>query len=141
MPSAMVLAAAHDAPTVANTECNCRARALHEGVGLMACARGLNLSLNTVKRYARVPEPARLQRVPQYRPTLVDPFRDYLKRRRAEDPAVAVLRLLTEIKALGYKGSINLLYRYITQGRVEGDRPPHLPARPGRAPPDPSRTA
>jgi hypothetical protein len=27
MPSAMVLATAYDAPTVANIECNCRARA------------------------------------------------------------------------------------------------------------------
>jgi transposase len=100
---------------------------LNKGVGLMECARRLNLSLNTVKRYARVPEPARLQRVPQYRPTLVDPFREHLKRRRAEDPAVPVLQLLTEIRALGYTGSINLLYRYITQGRVEGDRPPISP--------------
>lgn len=97
---------------------------LNKGVALMECARRLNLSLNTVKRYARIPEPQRLQRVPQYRTTLVDPFREHLKRRRAEDPAVPVLQLLTEIKALGYKGSINLLYRYITQGRVEGDRPP-----------------
>lgn len=100
---------------------------LNKGVALMECARRLNLSLNTVKRYARVPEPERLQRVPQYRPTLVDPFREHLKHRRSEDPAVPVLQLLTEIKALGYKGSINLLYRYITQGRVEGDRPPISP--------------
>ncbi|WP_342768787.1 ISL3 family transposase [Allorhizocola rhizosphaerae] len=102
---------------------------LEKGVGLLECARRLNLALNTVKRYARVAEPERLQRVPQYRPTLVDPFREHLKRRRAQDPAVAVLRLFEEIKALGYKGSFNLLYRYITQGRVEGDRPPISPRR------------
>ena len=102
---------------------------LDRGVGLLECARRLNLALNTVKRYARVPEPERLQRAPQYRPTLVDPYRDHLKRRRAEDPAVAVQRLFEEIKALGYQGSFNLLYRYITQGRVEGDRPPISPRR------------
>lgn len=28
-----------------------------------------------------------------------------------------------QIKQLGYSGSLNLLYRYITQGRVESDRP------------------
>ncbi|MEV6982685.1 ISL3 family transposase [Sphaerisporangium sp. NPDC051017] len=28
-----------------------------------------------------------------------------------------------EIKELGYAGSLNLLYRYITQGRAEGERP------------------
>jgi len=35
---------------------------------------------------------------------------------------VPVLHLPQEIKALGYHGSLNLLYRYITEGRVEGDR-------------------
>jgi hypothetical protein len=33
-----------------------------------------------------------------------------------------VLKLLEEIKAMGYTGSQNLLYRYITQGRVEAER-------------------
>jgi hypothetical protein len=61
---------------------------LDQGVGLLECARRLNLALNTVKRYARVPEPERLVRAPQYRPTLVDPYRDHLRRRRAEEPAV-----------------------------------------------------
>jgi hypothetical protein len=56
-------------------------------VGLLDCARRLNLSLNTVKRYDRASEPERLQRVPKYRPTLVDPHRDYLRKRRAEEPA------------------------------------------------------
>jgi transposase len=102
---------------------------LSKGVGLLECARRLNLALNTVKRYARVPEPERLRRAPQYRPTLVDPYRDHLRRRRADDPAVPVLHLFNEIKALGYRGSFNLLYRYITQGRVEADRLPISPRR------------
>jgi hypothetical protein len=33
--------------------------------------------------------------------------------------------LLSEIRELGYSGSMNQLYRYITQGRVEAGRP-HL---------------
>nr|WP_162795779.1 ISL3 family transposase [Nonomuraea lactucae] len=102
---------------------------LGKGVGLLECARRLNLALNTVKRYARVPEPERLQRAPQYRPTLVDPYRDHLRRRRSDDPAVPVLHLFKEIKALGYQGSFNLLYRYITQGRVEADQLPVSPRR------------
>jgi transposase len=95
---------------------------LDKRVGLLECARRLNISLKTVKRYARTGEPERLVRAPQYRPTLVDPFREHLRARRAEDPAVPVLQLLEEIKALGYAGSQNLLYRYITQGRVEAER-------------------
>jgi transposase len=102
---------------------------LDAGVGLLECARRLNLALNTVKRYARTSEPQRLVRAPKYRPTLVDPFREHLRCRRADDPAVSVLQLLAEIRQLGYTGSQNLLYRYITQGRVECDRPAISPRR------------
>lgn len=102
---------------------------LGNSVGLLECARRLNLGLNTVKRYARISEPERLVRAPQYRPTLVDPYRDHLRQRREANPAAPVLHLFQEIKALGYKGSLNLLYRYITQGRVESDRPAMSPRR------------
>jgi transposase len=105
---------------------------LSKGTGLLECARRLNLSLNTVKRYARADKPERLQRAPQYRPTLVDPYRDHLRRRRAEEPAVPVAQLLREIRELGYPGSSNLLIRYITQGRVEADRPHLSPRRVAR---------
>jgi transposase len=105
---------------------------LGKGAGLLECARRLNLGLNTVKRYARASKPERLQRAPQYRPTLVDPYRDHLRKRRAEDPAVPVQRLLREIRELGYQGSSNLLVRYITQGRVEADRPHLSPRRAAR---------
>ena len=84
---------------------------LGKGTGLLECARRLDLALNTVKRYARAERPERLQRTPQYRPTLVDPYRDHLRRRRAEDPAVPVQQLLREIRELGYQGSSNLLVR------------------------------
>jgi transposase len=95
------------------------------GTGLLECSRRLGLSLNTVKRYARAAEPQRMIRAPRYRATLVDPYRDHLRARRAADPAVPVQRLLAEIRELGYTGSMNLLYRYITQGRFEAGRP-HL---------------
>lgn len=60
----------------------------------------------------------------------VDDFAcDHLRERRAAEPAVPVLQLFREIKELGYTGSLNLLYRYITQGRAEGDRPVITPRR------------
>ena len=71
-------------------------------------------------------------RAPRYRATLVDPYRDHLRARRAEDPAVPVHQLLAEIREQGYPGSMNLLYRYITQGRVEADRPHLSPRRVAR---------
>ena len=103
-----------------------------KGTGLLECSRRLNLSLNTVKRYARAAEPERMIRAPRYRPTLVDPYRDHLRARRAADPAVPVTRLLAEIREQGYSGSMNLLYRYITQGRAEADRPHLSPRRVAR---------
>jgi len=99
------------------------------GVGLLECARRLNLVLNTVKRYDRVTEPERLIRAPKYRPTLVDPYRDHLRKRRLENPAVPVTHLLQEIRELGCTGSSNLLVRYLNQGRVEADRPALSPRR------------
>jgi len=75
---------------------------LGKGTGLVECTRRLDLSLNTVKRYARAQQPERLQRAPQYRPTLLDPYRDHLRKRRAEDPAVPAQQLLREIRELGY---------------------------------------
>ncbi|MEU1424993.1 ISL3 family transposase [Kitasatospora sp. NPDC005751] len=105
---------------------------LGAGVGLLECARRLGLALNTVKRYARHTEPERMVTAPLYRPTLVDPYRDHLRRRRAEDPAVPVTHLLAEIKELGYSGSANLLVRYINQGRVEADHASLSPRRVAR---------
>ncbi|MFH0241173.1 ISL3 family transposase [Streptomyces sp. HK10] len=96
---------------------------LGQGVGLLDCSRRLGLALNTVKRYARMPKPQTLRLTPAYRPTLVDPYREHLRRRRAEEPAVPVTHLLEEIRELGYTGSANLLVRYLNQGRAEGDRP------------------
>ncbi|GGK16102.1 hypothetical protein GCM10010124_05920 [Pilimelia terevasa] len=97
-----------------------RHRAVHallgQGHGLLECARRLGWALNTVKRYARAASAEELKRPPRYRHTLVDPFRDHLRRRRAEDPAVAVTRLLAEIRELGYTSSANLLVRYLNQG-------------------------
>ncbi len=95
---------------------------LDSGVGLLDCSRRLGLALNTVKRYSRAPEPDSLRRPPQYRPGLVDPYRDHLRTRRAAEPGVPVRQLFAEIKALGYQGGLNLLYRYVNEGRLASDR-------------------
>jgi hypothetical protein len=96
--------------------------ALNQGVALLECARRLQLALNTVKRYARADRPERMLRVPKYRAELVDPYREHLRERRAEDPAVPVKHLFEEIKALGFTGCLNLLHRYINQGRADAER-------------------
>ncbi|OIK23091.1 ISL3 family transposase [Streptomyces malaysiense] len=95
---------------------------LGQGVGLLECARRLQLALNTVKRYARADRPERMLRVPKYRTSLVDPYREHLRKRRTEDPAVPIQHLFEEIKALGFTGCLNLLHKYINQGRADADR-------------------
>jgi transposase/transposase IS204/IS1001/IS1096/IS1165 family protein len=98
-----------------------RGRQVHDlrnrGAGLPDCSRRPGLSLDTVKRYDRASEPERLQRVPKYRPALAGPYRDYLRRRREEEPGAPVRQLLREIRERGCPGSSNLLVRYINQGR------------------------
>ncbi|GHI25464.1 hypothetical protein Shyd_68350 [Streptomyces hydrogenans] len=95
---------------------------LEKGVGLLECVRRLQLALNTVKRYARADRPERMLRSPRYRASLVDPYREHLRRRRAADPAVPVQHLFEEIKALGFTGCLNLLHKYINQGRAGAAR-------------------
>ncbi|GAB2331485.1 hypothetical protein [Streptomyces variabilis] len=88
---------------------------LDQSVSLLACARRLGVWLNTVKRYARHSVPDRMVRAPVYRAYLVDPYRDHLRKRRDEDPAVPVTHLLAEVREQGYTGSANLLVCYINQ--------------------------
>ncbi|WP_268977967.1 ISL3 family transposase [Streptomyces sp. GS7] len=102
---------------------------LDQGVGLLECARRLQLALNTVKRYARADRPERMLRVPKYRAGLVDPYREHLRTRRAEDPAVPIQHLFEEIKALGFTGCLNLLHKYVNQGRADADRSHTSPRR------------
>ncbi|WP_051757307.1 hypothetical protein [Nocardia sp. NRRL WC-3656] len=67
---------------------------------------------------------------PYYRAGVVGPYRDHLRHRRTEQPAVPVLHLFHKIKALGYTGRPDLLHKYLNQGRAENDRiipsPPRL---------------
>jgi hypothetical protein len=47
--------------------------------------------------------------VVRHRFTLVDPNRDDMRGRRADEPAVPITLLLAEIREVGYTGSTNLL--------------------------------
>jgi hypothetical protein len=86
-------------------------------------------ALNTVKRYPRAATTEQLQQPPRHGRTLVDPYRDHLRRRLAAEPDVAVTRLFFEIRELGYRGSANLLVRYLNQGRAHAERAAPAPRR------------
>jgi hypothetical protein len=100
---------------------------LGQGIGLLECSRRLGWALNTVKRYARAETAGQLHLPPRFRATLVDPYRDYLRRRMIEDPHFPVKYLLAEIRDRGYPGSANLLDRYIHDGRLDLERQPPAP--------------
>jgi hypothetical protein len=120
-----------------------------QGVGLPGCSRRLGLALNTVKRHDRAGAPERLRRAARYRPALADPFRGYLRERRAEEPGVPVRQLPREIRGRGYPGSSSLLARYLSQGRADAERPRIAPrkatqillAKPGNLPGEERETA
>lgn len=102
---------------------------LAQGASHGQIMRQLHLSRNTVKKYAAAAHAEQLIGGPKYSTTLVDPFRDYLRRRRAAAPSVPTWTLLQEIKAIGYQGGSTLLYRYLDQGRADGEHPPPSPRR------------
>jgi transposase len=81
-----------------------------EGHSLRAVARLTGLSRNTVRKVLRGEHD--LRRRPGARASKLDPFKDYLGRRRAEHPLSAV-RLLEEIRPMGYTGSLATLRRFL----------------------------
>ncbi|MDF5757322.1 ISL3 family transposase [Spongiactinospora sp. TRM90649] len=120
-----------EGPTVRRTRS--RYAAIHallgQGLANNEIAHRLNLALNTVKKYARAPRGEQLIGGTKRGTTLVDPFRDHLRSRRAAEPGVTVWTLLREIKSMGYRGGSTLLYRYLGQGRAEDAQPPPSPRR------------
>ncbi|MEV6160309.1 ISL3 family transposase [Nonomuraea sp. NPDC052129] len=120
-----------EGPTVQRTRS--RYAAVHallgQGLANNEIARRLNLALNTVKKYARAQRVEQVIGGPKRGATLVDPFRDYLRSRRAAEPGVAAWTLLREIKSMGYQGGSTLLYRYLGQGRAEDAQAPPSPRR------------
>ena len=91
-------------------------------MGLLECARRLQLARNIVKRYARATGLSACSASPNTAPASSTPAASTSSKRRAEDPAVPVNHLFEEIKALGFTECLNLLHKYINQGRADADR-------------------
>jgi transposase len=81
-----------------------------QGHSIRAIAAMTGLARNTVRKVLRGQHT--LKRKPADRATKLDPFKDYLRRRRAEHPLSAV-RLLAEIRPMGYTGSVQTLRRFL----------------------------
>lgn len=104
-----------------------------QGHSVRAIARITGLSRNTVRKVLRGEHVLKRRDTP--RSSKLDPFKDYLRARRAEHPLSAV-RLLEEIRPMGYDGSVVTLRRFLASleegTRREGKLTVRFETPPGR---------
>jgi len=81
-----------------------------QGHSIRDIGRLTGLSRNTVRKVLRGEHAMKVQTAP--RDSLMDPFKDYL-RGRYETHGLSAVRLLEEIRPMGYSGSIATLRRYL----------------------------
>ena len=90
---------------------------LEQGLTKTAIARKLGISRRTVLRYEKSG-----RKVPRYgprppRPSKLDPFKEYMKARIEAYPELSGVRLLSEVRALGYTGGRTILGDYLRSTR------------------------
>jgi hypothetical protein len=102
-----------------------RHAAVHEllqaGQSAREAARILGLSRNTVNRFAREPDAAKLLVKATSRENKLDPFKPYINRRWNEGIASAAA-LHAELAAQGWTGSVQAVERYVRQFRTADGR-------------------
>lgn len=97
-----------------------------QGHSLRTIARMTGLSRNTVRKVLRGEHT--LTRKPADRGSKLDPFKEYLRGRRAEHPLSAV-RLIEEIRPMGYTGSLPTLRRFLATLDAQAVRAKRLTVR------------
>jgi transposase len=90
---------------------------LRQGLSQRAVARRLGVSRNTVAKLAAEAVPQPYRKPP--RTSKLDPYKPYLESRLQEYPLSGV-RLLEEIRPMGYSGSIDVVCRFIRP--LKGDQ-------------------
>lgn len=104
-----------------------------EGYGIKEIARMTGRSRNTVRKVVRQKAPSRRPRAE--RPSKLDPHKGYAKE-RFESCRLSAVRILEEIRAMGYGGSVMTLRRYLRRLRPARERAGKLTVRyetpPGR---------
>jgi len=95
-------------------------KSLHkEGHSIKAIARQTGRSRNTVRRVLRESTPASFHKPERH--SQLDPYKTYLGE-RWESCGLSAVRLLPEIQAMGYTGSIITLRRYLHSLKPEHER-------------------
>lgn len=103
-----------------------------QGYSIRRIARELGLSRATVRRYLRSPEPPCYVR--KSKPSILDPYKDYLTARLEQESELHATVLLREIRAQGYAGEITLIKDFIRPLRAERRRLKELTVRYETAP-------
>lgn len=86
-------------------------KTLHQqGHSLRAIAEQTGHSRNTIRKMLRQKRPQPFQKT--QRASQLDPFKPYLEQRYREC-ALSAVRLLEEIKPMGYQGSLDVVQRYV----------------------------
>jgi transposase len=102
-------------------------RTLHrEGHSIKEIARQTGRSRNTIRRVLREAGPKVFHK--PVRSSCLDSFKPYLKD-RFESCGLSAVRLLPEVQAMGYNGSISTLRRYLHSLRPEQERQKKLTVR------------
>ena len=97
-------------------------RSMHkQGYTIAAIVRELGVARNTVRRAIRQDESPRYTRRNPIASKL-DPYKDYLKGRLEEFPELSGVRLLEEIRALGYTGQKTILNDFLNPLRAKTHR-------------------
>lgn len=87
-----------------------------QGVSIREIARQTGRSRNTITKIVQQKAPQPFQKTP--RKSLLEPYKAYLKE-RYQNFGLSSVRLLEEIQAQGYTGSLDVLQRYIKQIKQE----------------------
>lgn len=103
-----------------------------QGRSIRRIAKELGLSRNTVRRYLREEDPPRYERRP--RPSVLEPYREYLRARVEKLPELPATVLLREIQAMGYGGAITILRDFVRPLKAERKRLRELTVRYETAP-------
>lgn len=81
-----------------------------DGHSIRHIARVTGLSRNTVRKVLRDEHPMRIQKTA--RSSKLDPYKAYLKE-RFEEYGLSAVRLIEEIRPMGYEGSVETVRRYL----------------------------
>jgi transposase len=96
-------------------------KSLHkQGLSIKAIARRLGISRNTVRKALRA-GPPKYER--PARPSKLDPYKDYLKKRLNDFPELCAVTLFEEIQSLGYTGGLSILKDFTRPHRVRRREP------------------